>query len=101
MKKSILAAVAALAFLFMVVAVAQGPQEKGGGDVTGPYELVAGWPQNWCGAGQVIGSTAGIWAETPDRVIVFSRGCLPALENPGTLVPTRNASGYDRVKYDF
>ena len=51
---------------------------------TGPYEVVAGWPQNWCGAGYQIGSTAGIWAETPDRVIVFSRGCLPCWRNPGT-----------------
>ena len=45
-------------------------QEKGGDDATGPYDLVAGWPQNYCGEGHQIGSTAGIWAESPDRVII-------------------------------
>ena len=87
-------AAAAIVFLLALGGLAQAPQQKGGGDVTGPYDLVEGWPQNWCGPGFVIGSTSGIWAESPDRVIVFSRGCLPELENPGTLVPTRNASGF-------
>jgi NHL repeat len=90
---------AAIVVLLALGAFAQDPA-KGGGDVTGSYELVAGWPQNWCGEGFVIGSTAGIWAETPDRVIVFARGCLPRLENPGTLVPTRNASGFDLAQKD-
>ena len=54
---------------------------KGGGNETGPYDLVAGWPQNYCGDGHVIGSTGGIWAESPDRVFIFSRGCLPALKD--------------------
>jgi hypothetical protein len=98
--KRISAAAAAFAVLLGIGGYAQNRQEKGGGDVTGPYEVVAGWPQNWCGAGHVIGSTAGIWAETPDRVFIFSRGCLPELENPGALVPTRNASGYDLSQKD-
>ncbi|OFW13465.1 MAG: hypothetical protein A3H29_17130 [Acidobacteria bacterium RIFCSPLOWO2_02_FULL_67_21] len=86
----------------MIVAggFAQMRQDKGGGDITGPYELVAGWPQNWCGEGFQIGSTAGIWAETPDRVYVFARGCLPALKEPGDPVPTRNASGFDLSQKD-
>jgi hypothetical protein len=75
-------------------------QEKGGGDETGPYELVAGWPDNVCGPGYQFGSTAGIFAQSPDRVFVFMRGCLPALTDgswgdPQSLVPSRNASGYD------
>jgi peptidylamidoglycolate lyase len=98
--KHTVAAVAALAFLLTGGGLAQAPQQKGGGDTTGPYELAVGWPQNWCGDGFVIGSTAGIWAETPDRVIVFARGCLPRLENPGDLVPTRNASGFDLSQKD-
>jgi 6-bladed beta-propeller len=62
---------------------------------------VAGWPQNWCGPGYIIGSTAGIWAESPDRVIVFARGCLPELkEGIGDPVPNRNASGYDLSQKD-
>jgi hypothetical protein len=88
------AAAAATIVLLAVGGFAQAPQQKGGGDVTGPYDLVAGWPQNWCGPGFQIGSTSGIWAESPDRVIIFARGCLPALKEPGDPVPTRNASGY-------
>jgi hypothetical protein len=97
--KRISAAAAATILLLAVGGFAQAPQ-KGGGGVTGPYELVAGWPQNWCGAGFQIGSTSGIWAESPDRVIVFARGCLPVLENVGDPVPTRNASGYDLSQKD-
>jgi peptidylamidoglycolate lyase len=99
MKKRILAAVAALVFAVSVAALlAQG--QKGGGDITGPYDLVTGWPQNWCGPGYIIGSTAGIWAESPDRVLIFARGCLPELKEPGDVVPTRNASGYDLSQKD-
>ena len=98
--KKFMAALAAFIVLVTIGGFAQAPQQKGGGDITGPYDLVAGWPQNWCGQGFQIGSTAGIWAETPDRVIVFARGCLPVLEEPGDLVPTRNASGYDWSQKD-
>jgi peptidylamidoglycolate lyase len=74
--------------------------QKGGGDETGPYELVANWPQNPCGPGYQVGSTAGIFAESPDRVFIFQRGCLPEQKDgsfgePQSLVPSRNASGYD------
>jgi hypothetical protein len=44
-------------------------------------DLWAGWPQNYCGEGHVIGSTAGIWAESPDRVYIFNRGCLPVVKD--------------------
>ena len=73
------AVVMALAALAGAAALAQN-QDKGGGDETGPYNLVANWPENYCGAGHQIGSTAGIWAESPDRVYIFSRGCLPVLK---------------------
>jgi len=82
-------------------------QEKGGNDVTGPYDLVAGWPENVCGDGYQLGSTGGIWPESPDRVFIFQRGCLPRLKSteggeygPGALVPERNASGYDLSQRD-
>jgi peptidylamidoglycolate lyase len=87
---------------------------KGGGDETGPYELVRGWPDEKavCGDHQ-FGSTAGIWAQSPDRVFIFQRGCLPIIKpttgagggpggggggtafTEGSMVPVRNASGYD------
>ncbi|MGH9145525.1 MAG: peptidyl-alpha-hydroxyglycine alpha-amidating lyase family protein [Vicinamibacterales bacterium] len=103
MRKHTLAAMAALALL-TVGGLAQAPQEKGGGDETGPYDVVVGWPQNYCGPGYVIGSTAGIWAETPDRVIIFSRGCLPEQKDDRgaaeSFIPARNASGYDLSQKD-
>ena len=99
MKRISAVAVAAIVLL-TVGGFAQAPQQKGGGDITGPYDLVTGWPQNWCGAGYQIGSTSGVWAESPDRVIIFARGCLPVLEDPGDPVPTRNASGYDLSQKD-
>lgn len=68
----------ACASLALVCSAAVLAQEKGGGDETGPYDLVRGWPQNYCGEGFVIGSTAGIWAESPDRVYIFSWGTFGA-----------------------
>jgi 6-bladed beta-propeller len=89
------------------IALVQEKQEKGGGDETGPYDLVANWPENYCGAGHVIGSTAGIWAERPDKVFIFARGCLPVLKpegggggGGGNFIPSRNASGYDLSQKD-
>jgi 6-bladed beta-propeller len=83
-------------------------QEKGGNDITGPYELVPGWPENICGPGYQFGSTAGIWAQSPDRVFIYQRGCLPIIKSeggggeqgPNALVPARNASGYDLSQSD-
>ncbi len=106
MKKKIGAALAALGLVAAVGVYAQQAYEKGGDDATGPYDLVPNWPQNFCGAGFQPGSTAGIWAQSPDRVIVFTRGCLPVLEGrrggggPGALVPERNTSGYDMSQKD-
>jgi peptidylamidoglycolate lyase len=79
-------------------------QGKGGGDETGPYDIVRGWPENYCGAGHVIGATAGILAERPDRVFIFSRGCLPVLEDTRgpaeNFIPLRNAANYDLSQAD-
>jgi len=90
------------AVLLFVVAVAATPwvlAEKGGDDLTGPYNLVAGWPQNPCGEGYTFGSTAGIFADSPNRVLIFQRGCLPVLPDggsdfgPGSLEPGFTQSG--------
>ena len=80
-------------------------QEKGGGDETGPYDLVPNWPQNPCGPGFRVGSTAGIFAESPDKVFIFQRGCLPIVENdafgtPHGLAPARDAATFDLAAKD-
>jgi len=53
-------------------------QEKGGDDRTGPYDVVANWPQPLAFAkpGYIWGSTGGIFAESPDRVFIANRGEL-------------------------
>ena len=87
----------AAVFGISLLAAPQMPPQKGGGDEFGPYELVSNWPENVCGAGYQQGSVGGIFAESPDRVLIFQRGCLPVLKEPITsqsLVPERNASGY-------
>ena len=62
------------------------PSELGGVDATGPYEVVADWPKplsqlpghdDW-----TWGATEGLFAESPDRVLVVQLGELPALERP-------------------
>jgi len=52
---------------------------KGGEDETGPYEVVPNWPQPFHEEGWTWGSTAAVWAESPDRVFVFQRGELDVL----------------------
>lgn len=63
------------------------PGQKGGEDITGPYEPVAEWPkpltslpgpENW-----TWGAVEGIFAESPNRVFIARRGELPALKRPG------------------
>jgi hypothetical protein len=52
--------------------------QKGGEDVTGPYEAVTDWPkpltslpghENW-----TWGAVEGIYAESPNRVFIAQRG---------------------------
>jgi DNA-binding beta-propeller fold protein YncE len=62
------------------------PGEKGGWDITGPYEVVRDWPkplsqlpghENWTwGAGEAI------FAESADRVFFIQMGELPKLQRP-------------------
>jgi len=49
-------------------------QQKGGEDETGRYEVVAGWPQPLASPGYALGSQGGVFAESPNRVILLNRG---------------------------
>ena len=75
-------------------------QMKGGDEITGPYNVVAGWPADVCGDGWQQGSTGGVWAEGIDRIYVLQRGCLPELEPSNSIVPARNAAGYSFAASD-
>jgi DNA-binding beta-propeller fold protein YncE len=61
------------------------PAQKGGEEETGPYEVVANWPQPWSGPGYIWGSQPGVFAETPNRVFIVARGeiKLPAQTGRG------------------
>ena len=53
---------------------AAGLQQKGGEDETGPYEVVPNWPQQLARPGYALGSQGGVFAESPNRVILLNRG---------------------------
>jgi hypothetical protein len=62
------------------------PGEKGGWDITGPYEVVSDWPkplsqlpghEQW-----TWGATEAVFAESADRVFVIELGELPKLQRP-------------------
>jgi hypothetical protein len=69
-----------------LVSVAAVPNQVGGQDLFGAYEVVKDWPQNistlpgnekWTwGAGQ------GVYAESPNRIYVLFRGELPNIKAP-------------------
>src|SRR5579864_5051082 len=67
----------ALCLISAVPAFLQTNQEKGGESVTGPYEVVPNWPGSLGHAGLTWGSQSGVFAESPDRVIILSRGEIP------------------------
>jgi DNA-binding beta-propeller fold protein YncE len=69
--------------------VAAVPGEKGGQDMYGGYEPVAGWPKPLSsvpGVGKwTWGAGQGVFAESPNRVFVLERGMLPEMERPKTV----------------
>lgn len=77
-------------------AVGEG-EAKGGEGETGPYEVDANWPKPLPNhEGWTWGRTAGVWAESADRVWVFQSGELPAIPFDKRIgrdgVPTRAAA---------
>ena len=66
--------------------VAAVPGEKGGQDIFGAYEVVAGWPKKLSsipGHGAwTFGAGQSVFAESPDRVYVVQRGELPEIPRP-------------------
>ncbi len=62
---------------------AQITADKGGAEVTGPYDYVDKWPDDsFFEKGWTWGSSPAIFAQSPDRVFVYMRGELPALKAP-------------------
>jgi hypothetical protein len=67
----------ALMIAVLVASPASG-QDKGGEDETGPYDVVANWPQPWSPAGYVWGSQPAVFAQSPDRIFIGMRGEIKA-----------------------
>jgi DNA-binding beta-propeller fold protein YncE len=63
-----------------LAATAEPQAQKGGEDVTGPYDVAGNWPIPLGHAGYTWGSMGGIFAESPDRIYVLMRGELPVPE---------------------
>src|SRR5262245_63054131 len=92
---------------------AMAPQERGGQEEFGPYELVENWPQPLPDgpdgvkhAGWTWGSVGAVFAETPDRIWIAQRGELPlpkgaklwtpyAMLNPSLGNATGNDDGFN------
>ncbi len=58
---------------------------KGGQDISGPYEVVTGWPKPLHGnmpGDWSWGRTPSVWVESDDRIWVLQDGELPILEKP-------------------
>ncbi|MBI2149030.1 MAG: hypothetical protein HYU27_00290 [Acidobacteria bacterium] len=102
----------ALVFAILIYSAAPAaaplPQEKGGQEEFGPYELVENWlqplpdgPDGVKHEGWTWGSVGAVYAETPDRIWIAQRGELPL--PPGAkpwtpysmLNPARTATGND------
>ena len=63
------------------------PGEKGGLDITGPYDVVPNWPKPMSASlpGHEMwtwGAVQGVFAESPDRVYMLQRGELPNIQRP-------------------
>src|SRR5215211_1232422 len=65
------------------------PDAIGAEDISGPYEVVQGWPKDlstlpghekW-----TFGGARGIFAESPDRVYLLGGGELPNIPRPQTI----------------
>ena len=79
------------------------PGVIGSEDLTGPYEVVQGWPKDisklpgnekWTyGAGQ------GVFAESPNRILMLFRGELPKMTAPrATLLPQSARASPSRLQ---
>jgi streptogramin lyase len=83
---------ALLAAGFMAVPVSS--QEKGGVDLTGPYDVVANWMKPI--EENVTTYVVGVYAESPDRILVTSTGATPG-KQVGTFNPKAPGAKLDHL----
>src|SRR5438128_12475435 len=71
-----------------VTSIAAIPNQKGGQDVFGAYEVVEGWPKDLATIpgheGWTFGAGSSVFAESADRVYAVEHGELPNIKRPMT-----------------
>lgn len=67
-----------VAFFSSPASLQQAPQiveQRGGFDISGPYQVDPNWPKKtWPAPGRIWGSQAGVYPESADKVFLVSRG---------------------------
>jgi len=71
-----------------ITSISATPNQKGGQDVFGGYEVVQGWPKDLAsipGHEQwTFGAGSSVFAESPDRIYAVEHGELPNIKRPMT-----------------
>src|SRR5438132_123551 len=80
MRSLALTTIVCVALLSASASLQQKNAVKGGENESGPYAVVANWPQPFAKPGYIQGSQGGIFAESPDRIYVLNRGELKVPE---------------------
>jgi len=78
MHRGLVVVVACLVVFTSTASLQQRPtfvEERGGFDISGPYQVDPNWPKKtWPAPGYIWGSQSGVYPESPDRVFLASRG---------------------------
>ncbi|MBI2188437.1 MAG: hypothetical protein HYU37_15150 [Acidobacteria bacterium] len=77
MRRGLLLVIACLALATSTASLQQRGyvEERGGYDISGPYQVDPNWPKKtWPAPGYIWGSQSGVYPESPDRVFLTSRG---------------------------
>ena len=76
------------------------PSEKGGQDIFGPYDIVAGWPKDTATVpgheAWTFAAVRGVFAESVDRVFAVQLGELPNIDRPEPCLLYTSPSPRDR-----
>ena len=71
-----------------ITSISATPNQKGGQDVFGGYEVVADWPKDLAARpgheAWTFGAGQSVFAESPNRIFVLQRGELPNIKAPAT-----------------
>ena len=71
-----------------MTSIAAVPNQRGGQDIFGAYDVVAGWPKDLAiipgHEAWTFGAGSSVFAESADRIYAIQHGELPAITRPMT-----------------